>query len=113
MAKEFAKEFYNSKKWRKCRVAYIQERILLDGGLCERCREKTGYIVHHKIHLTKFNINNPDITLNHNNLEYLCKVCHDLEPNHWEDKLNKPKTLCLFDSEGNAIKPIHDRRRKN
>lgn len=113
MSKEYAVKFYKSKQWQKCRQDYIQSRILIDGGLCERCREKTGHIVHHKQHITQQNINNPDITLSHNNLEYLCKDCHDLEPAHWKDKLNKPKTLCLFDDKGNAIQPYHDKRRKN
>jgi len=79
MAKKWAKSFYNSKEWQECRAAYID----LVGGLCERCLEKgkvnPGYIVHHKTYLTPENINDPEVTLNFNELEYLCKECHDEE----------------------------------
>jgi 5-methylcytosine-specific restriction endonuclease McrA len=113
MAKSYAKTFYKSKAWQKCRQAYIQDRILCDGGLCMRCKDKTGYAVHHIQHITPQNINNPDITLNHNNLEYLCKECHDLEPQHWKDSKQRARTLCYFDDNGNAIEPNVDRRKRN
>ena len=35
MAREFAKKFYNSKAWRKCRATYIEHRVAVDGGMCE------------------------------------------------------------------------------
>lgn len=35
MAKEFARAFYNSKRWKDCRRAYIAKRISIDGGMCE------------------------------------------------------------------------------
>lgn len=79
MAKEFAKKFYNSAKWQRCRAAYIKSV----NGLCERCLAKgkivPGYIVHHKEQLTPDNINNPEITLCFDYLEYTCKICHDEE----------------------------------
>ncbi|MEX1308592.1 MAG: HNH endonuclease [Eubacteriales bacterium] len=79
MAKDFAVPFYNSTAWRRCRTAYIKSV----NGLCERClakgRIRHGDIVHHKITLTQANINNPSITLNHENLEYLCIDCHNEE----------------------------------
>ena len=59
MAKEWAKSFYNSQKWKRCRKAFIDERILIDGGMCQECQEQIGYIVHHKITLT------PEDILNH------------------------------------------------
>lgn len=77
MAKAWAKAFYNSDAWQACRNAYISDRILIDGGLCEICHEVPGYIVHHIKELTPDSINNPDITLNTNNLQYVCKKCHD------------------------------------
>lgn len=79
MAREFAKAFYNSKQWRRCRTAYIAHRRAIDGGLCESCHEAPGYIVHHKIELTPENINDPDIALGFNNLKYDCHVCHQKE----------------------------------
>ena len=72
----FAREFYRSWSWIKCARAYKADR----GGLCERCLAKglitPGEEVHHKIHLTPENINNPKISLNFDNLELLCKNCH-------------------------------------
>lgn len=76
MAKAFAKTFYRSAKWLRCREAYISARRLIDGGLCECCREKPGEELHHKTFLTPDNINDPNITLNHDNLAWLCKDCH-------------------------------------
>lgn len=79
MAKEYAKKFYNSKAWRKCREAYI----ISVHGYCERCLErnihKHGDIVHHKVYITPSNINDVTVTLNHDNLEYVCKECHNKE----------------------------------
>ena len=58
------------------------------GNLCERCL-KRGIItpgskdrpleVHHKIPLTAQNVTDPSVSLNWNNLELLCKTCHDTE----------------------------------
>ena len=79
MAKEFAKAFYNSKQWKRCRAAYIAHRVLIDGGMCESCHDEPGYIVHHKTELTPDNINDPDITLSFRNLKYDCHVCHQKE----------------------------------
>ena len=71
---EQAKRFYKSKAWRKCRQAYIYSVH----GLCERC-ERPGYIVHHKIYIDSSNVDDPEVTLNHDNLEYLCQSCHNKE----------------------------------
>lgn len=79
MAREFAKEFYKSKQWQKCRAAYIAHRKSIDGGLCETCHEAPGYIVHHKTELTPENINDPDIALGYDNLKYDCHICHNKE----------------------------------
>ena len=76
--------FYTSWIWRKCRKAFVESK----GNLCERCL-KRGVIepgskdrpleVHHKVPLTPENIKNPDIALGWDNLELLCKTCHDQE----------------------------------
>lgn len=79
MAKEFAKSFYNSAEWKKCRRSYIAYRRGVDGGMCESCHEKPGYIVHHKEELQPWNINDPDITLGFDNLKYDCHICHNKE----------------------------------
>ena len=77
MARDFAKSFYQSKEWEKCRAAYIASRRAIDGGLCERCGARPGVIIHHRIHLTPQNISDPDISLSHVNLQYVCHACHD------------------------------------
>lgn len=68
--------FYTSWPWIKCARAYKIDR----GGLCERCLAKglivPGVEVHHKIHLTQDNLDDPSIALNWDNLELLCKNCH-------------------------------------
>ncbi len=53
MAQEWAKAFYRSRRWLRCRDAYIKDRILADGGLCEECHDRPGYIVHHRKPLTQ------------------------------------------------------------
>ena len=77
MAKEWAKAFYNGKPWKLSRNCYIAKRIMIDGGLCEICHEIPGYIVDHITELTPENIDNPEIALNEENYQYLCKKCHD------------------------------------
>ena len=77
MAKQWAKVFYNSQQWLDCRAAYIASVY----GLCETCsgRGETtpGYILHHMIWLTPNNINDPNISLNHEHLRYECLECHN------------------------------------
>lgn len=76
---EETKGFYKTTAWKRCRAAYIKSV----GGLCERCLKDglivPGYIVHHKCYLTPENITNPNVTLNWDNLEYLCLDCHNKE----------------------------------
>lgn len=105
MAKEFAKQFYNSKAWHNCRNSYINKRILVDGGLCEVCHSNIGYIVHHKVSLNPINIKDNNITLNHCNLQYVCKHCHDRMENHF---IVQQKPFTLFDDNGNPV-PNDDR----
>lgn len=74
---QFAKDFYSSNQWKRCREALKIER----SGMCEECRKK-GLIVtsdleaHHIIPLTPENISDPSISLNLDNLMLLCKDCH-------------------------------------
>lgn len=74
--KDFARTFYSSDAWKKCRAAYR----LSKAGLCERCIQQgkfnPGVIVHHKVHLTPQNIGDPNVSLNWDNLELLCRDCH-------------------------------------
>jgi predicted kinase len=103
MAKEYAERFYNSKAWQTCRKSYISNRVSIDGGVCEKCHIHLGYIVHHKKYITAFNINDSNITLNHQNLEYLCHECHNKV--HEVGKKKERETIlhngCYFDESGN------------
>ena len=74
MAKQWAKGFYKSKRWQTVRESYIASVH----GLCELCGD-AGYIVHHITELTPENIGDPDVSLNHTNLQYLCLTCHNQE----------------------------------
>lgn len=76
MAKNFAEKIYKSKAWQNCREAYAKSV----GGLCERCLAmgvyRPGEIVHHRIHITADNCNDPAVTLCFDNLQLLCRDCH-------------------------------------
>ena len=76
MAKEFAERFYGGKAWQHCRAAYKASV----GGLCERCLKNgivtAGEIVHHKVHVTKSTIDDPQVLLDWGNLELVCRECH-------------------------------------
>lgn len=71
MARDFSKLFYKSKEWLKVREA----ALMRDRYLCVKCG-RPAEEVHHIVHLTPRNINDPSITLNLDNLESLCKGCH-------------------------------------
>lgn len=81
------RQFYSSVQWTETSRRYRQYRK----GLCERCLAK-GLIVpadevHHKVRLTRDNINDYSISLNFDNLEALCEACHDKE--HEQDQRNR------------------------
>lgn len=69
-----AKKFYNSTAWRKCRTSYINSLVDVH---CEHCQFNHGYIVDHIEEININNITDPMITLNHDNLQYLCLDCHN------------------------------------
>lgn len=78
MARDFAEAFYHSAQWRHCKETFISIRHAADGGMCERCHHEPGKIVHHRTHITPDNIGDPDITLNLDNLMYVCINCHNI-----------------------------------
>lgn len=102
MAQKFAKKFYQSKEWQECRQSYIASVY----GLCERCISKgktnNGLILHHKILLTPMNINNPEITLNHKHLLYVCKECHEIE--HGARDIGCIREGLMFTEDGEIVK---------
>ena len=86
--KDYAKAFYKSAAWKNCRATYAAYRH----GLCEICLArgiyKPGEIVHHKVHLTPENINDPTVTLSWDHLQLVCRDCHaelhgDRKPTRW------------------------------
>jgi hypothetical protein len=103
MAREFAKQFYHSAAWEKCRKSFISERIATDGGFCQVCGSNLGFIVHHKIKLTPKNINDPSIALAHSNLMYVCHDCHDNI--HFHDMHDG---VVRFGSDGQPLPPLEN-----
>ena len=90
--KKFAENFYKSTAWKECRRAYAKSK----GMLCEDCGEP-GEIVHHVIELDELNINDPNVTLNFNNLKLLCRKCHGVH-----HRKNKDQRY-FIDSEGKVF----------
>lgn len=87
--KKYAEAFYKGRKWKKVSGLYMTQQHYV----CERCGG-VGCICHHKKYITPWNINNPDITLNTDNLECLCQECHNQE--HMA-KVSR----AIFDGDGN------------
>ena len=93
--------FYTLQVWRHCRKEFAKSKRLM----CERClangiievgSKERPLEVHHKIPLTAENVNDPEVSLNWNNLELLCKSCHDMERKRKEKRYR-------FDEYGNMI----------
>lgn len=73
------KQFYKTKAWQRARKNYIEQRLLIDGGICEVCGKDFGKIVHHKVWLNDERANDPSIALNPDNFRYECQTCHNKE----------------------------------
>ena len=74
MAKDYAKAFYSSTRWIKCRLAYMRSVH----WTCQRC-DNPAVIAHHKKHITQQNITCIETLLSWDNLEALCRLCHEKE----------------------------------
>lgn len=102
---EIAKKFYNSAKWRKLRKWYIEQPEIT--GLCERClssgRYEAGIILDHIIEINIDNINNPDITLNPDNLQFLCLFHHNRKTFTNADKEPTVTDGYYFDKHGQFV----------
>ncbi|MBI9008693.1 MAG: HNH endonuclease [Tenericutes bacterium] len=84
--------FYKSSVWAVAREIKIREV----NGLCERCG-KLGEEVHHKKRLTIDNVRDVSISINQENLELLCKDCHNKEHKRFSPSIE-------FDSNGDMIR---------
>lgn len=95
MDEYFARRFYKSTQWIKCRTGYM----LSQNYICEICGNP-GEICHHKTHLTPENIGNPDIALNWERLQCVCLACHN--------QIHKTTPITreglIFDESGNLQK---------
>ncbi|MBU1092916.1 MAG: HNH endonuclease [Firmicutes bacterium] len=85
--------FYKSPAW----LAARELKIMAVNGLCERCGQ-IGIEVHHKESLTTENVNDSFVSLNQDNLELLCRECHNMEHKRFSKGVK-------FDSEGNLLNP--------
>ena len=84
--------FYKSKAWLVARTL----KVNATQGKCERCGA-VGEEVHHKIYLKVSNVNDSRISLNQENLELLCKDCHNKEHGRFK------KQEVIFDEYGNFV----------
>lgn len=70
--------FYCSVKWRRFRDTILAER----GPVCAKCGKVIANpldceLDHHPIELTPDNVNDPNVSLNPDNVQILCHACHD------------------------------------
>ena len=104
MSRGFATSFYKSSAWEKARQACIRN----SDGLCVKCLlngvVRKGVIVHHKVHLTPENINDPNITLSQDNLELVCRDCHAAEHPEIYGIDDRDECRVSFDEYGNVIR---------
>ena len=87
---------YKSKRWQRLRY----QKLLLN-PMCERCLSKgiynSAYFIHHKEYVTDENYEDDNVFFNIDNLESLCKKCHNEE--HFAEKDEYE-----FDENGDLVK---------
>lgn len=92
--------FYASEKWINLRLMLIAERSKEHGAvICEKCgrmiSKSVDIIGHHKIELTPENVHDYSISLNPDNVELICRKCHDKEHKRFGYKAEK-KVYIVF-----------------
>ena len=85
--------FYKSPAW----LAAREIKIMSVNGRCERCGQ-VGLEVHHKERLTVESVSDSFVSLNQDNLELLCRDCHNKEHKRFSKEVR-------FDKDGNLINP--------
>lgn len=97
MAKDWAQSFYKSGAWKALR----QRALIRDGFTCRFCGARATEVDHIK-ELTPDNIMDRQVSLNLDNLQSLCHVCHTVKT--MEDKGIVQKDCdeeFFFDEDGN------------
>lgn len=80
MAEPWAAKFYNSQSWK-----FLRGKLIVAANYsCQKCGKSfvlnpSRLVGHHKIPLTPENVNDVNIALNPQNVEIICKECHDAE----------------------------------
>ena len=95
MAKAWAKRFYASKAWKRCR----QEVLRRDLYTCAYCYGRAEE-VHHIQELAPDNINDPTIALNPDNLISLSHDCHTNVTKGYTGDITEGY---IFSDDGNVI----------
>lgn len=95
MAKDYARAFYNSGVWKKTQALYLESQ----NYICEDCGG-VACIVHHIKHIAPDNIEDPEITLDWDNLKAVCYECHAIEHMGSAARLGG----IAFDADGNVVK---------
>ena len=93
-------KFYKSSLWEKTR----ENALRRDKYLCVECG-RPAEVVHHKIHLSLENVNDPSISLNLDNLISLCGKCHFAEHKgeHSMGRIVEESNPYTFDENGFLI----------
>lgn len=85
------REFYNSSAWQKQR----QYKMQLENYKCARCGD-IAVDVHHKTTLTAESVNDINVSMNLDNLECICRNCHNKET-------HSTKVKYIFNKYGDLI----------
>lgn len=112
------KRFYDSKEWQYLRDTYAESQ----DRICERCgracyrKNDSRYkrlrqqgqdvvfgIVHHKEHLDNKLINDPEVSLGWDNLEFLCITCHNEEHQPLKQETKEVREDVVFDESGRIV----------
>ena len=96
--------FYHTQAWLDCRDAFLKSKR----GLCELCLKEGLYtpakVVHHRVHLNAKNMNDPEISLNWDNLMALCQDHHAfVHRNDYDPITGQTARRYRFDEYGNLI----------
>lgn len=94
------KRFYNSKEWQVFRQQIILQRRQNGFIVCQHCGKRivvSKHIqVHHKIELTEENYLDKSISLNPNNVEVWCHICHNKHHNRFCGGGHKRKEKAIY-----------------